>query len=83
MANLDENFRELCLAYLDVAANQMAIRKLLYDAGIANEKTFQQAYAAVWESQLAVFQEIFETSDADRLRAILAGLDLLPQNWTS
>ncbi|MBI1750455.1 MAG: hypothetical protein HY234_03745 [Acidobacteria bacterium] len=39
-----ENLRSLTLVLLDVAANQMAIQKVLCDAHIGTPEAFQSAY---------------------------------------
>ena len=64
--------REFGLIILDMAANELAIRKLLYDAGIADEKSFGEAY--LWASeQLSVARQAIEKHDASQLLEFFEG----------
>lgn len=78
-SGIDENLRAICLVLIDVAANQMAIRKLLYDSGVSDEKKFQEAYAWAGQAYLDVFRQALETDDAARLRAILEAMRETPR----
>ncbi|MBI1750619.1 MAG: hypothetical protein HY234_09770 [Acidobacteria bacterium] len=73
-----ENLRAVTLVLLDVAANQMAIRKLLYDAGLATEESFVAAYRLQYDQQLGVYRESLKAADVPRLRRALRALSETP-----
>lgn len=73
-----ENLRAIALVLLDVAANQMAVTKLLYDAGVATEESFFAAYHAQYEQQLGVFRESLKEANGPRLRKVLQALSETP-----
>jgi len=70
--------RAIALVLLDVAANQMAVTKLLYDAGVATEESFFAAYHAQYEQQLGVFRESLKEANGPRLRKVLQALSETP-----
>jgi hypothetical protein len=80
--NLDERaefMRQVALVLLDTTAHHMAVRQLLYDAGLADEQRFQQIYTSILKGQLEVFWEALQTSDGARVIQIIEALSKTPR----
>lgn len=65
--------RDFALILMDIAANELAIRKLLYDAEIADETSFGEAYRQATDRLLPI-RLALETEDLVRVLDILSAL---------
>jgi hypothetical protein len=70
--------RQIALILLDVTAQQMAVRQLLYDAHLATEEKYQKAYALTFQGHFAGIHEALLAADSARLKSILAALAKTP-----
>ncbi|MGH9787877.1 MAG: hypothetical protein ACRD4U_04130 [Candidatus Acidiferrales bacterium] len=73
-----ETVRQITLVLVDVAANLMAMQKILYDAQLATPQSFQEAYQEQHSQQLAIFRERILAGDAEGLRKVLQALTTTP-----
>ncbi len=59
---------------IQITAHQMAVRQLLYDAGLANEGQYQKAYDSIFQGHFAAIDEALEKADAARVNQVLGAL---------
>jgi hypothetical protein len=73
-----EFMRQVAIILLDITAQQMAVRQLLYDARLATEEQYQRAYNSIYQGHFAGIHEALLAADSARLKSILAALVKAP-----